>query len=100
MRDMSGELGIGIQKTLKQHFVPVYEDFHLVELEAPNIFLGKTLRQLNLRQKFGADIILVKKDPSTINQKTIQPDANYKVSPGDVLLLFGTKKNLEILEKQ
>jgi chloride channel protein, CIC family len=100
MRDMSGELGTGIQKTSKKNYVPVYEDFHLVELESPNIFLGKTLRQLNLRQKFGADIILVKKNPSTLNQETIQPDANYKVGAGDVLLLFGTKKNLEILEKQ
>ncbi len=100
LRDMSGELGVDIQKTTKQHFVPVYEDFHLVELEASNIFVGNTLRQLNLRQKFGAEIILVKKNPNMVDQKTIQPDANYKIELGDVLLLFGTKKNLEILEKQ
>ena len=100
LRDMSGELGVDIQKTAKQHFVPVYDEFHLVELEASNIFIGKTLRQLNLRQKFGAEIILVKKNPNMVDQKTIQPDANYKIDLGDVLLLFGTKKNLEILEKQ
>ncbi len=100
LRDMSGELGIGIQKTVKQHFVPVYEDFNLMELEAPNVFIGKTLRQLNLRQKYGAEIILIKKNPNKVDQETIQPDANYKIGLGDALLVFGTKKNLEILEKQ
>jgi len=100
LRDMSGELGGGIKKTLSQHFVPVYEDFHLVELEAPNIFVDKTLKQLNLRKKYGAEIILIKKNPYKKDQRTVQPDADYKIEMGDVLLLFGTKKNLEILEKQ
>jgi CBS-domain-containing membrane protein len=100
LRDMSGEMGSGIKKTVEQHFVPVYEDFHLVELEAPNIFIGKTLRELNLRQKFGAEVILIKKNPVKNTQETIQPHANYKIVLGDILLVFGIKKNLEILEKQ
>ena len=57
------------------------------------------MRQLNLRQKFGAEVILVKKNPYKKEQKTIQPDANYKIALGDVLLVFGIKKNLELLEK-
>jgi CBS-domain-containing membrane protein len=100
LRDMSGAVGSGIKKTVEQHFVPVYEDFHLVEVEAPNIFIGKSLKQLNLRQKYGAEVILVKKNPLKNERKTIQPDANYKIALGDVLLVFGIKKNLEILEKQ
>ena len=100
MRDMSGELGGGIKRIGSKKYVPVYDNFHLVELEAPNTFIGKTLGQLNLRVRFGAEIILVKKSPHNKVHETVQPDGNYKVEMGDVLLLLGTKKNLEILEKQ
>lgn len=100
LRDMSGELGVGIKRLRKKQYVPVYDNYHLIELEASAKFIGKTLRELNMRIKYGAEIILVKKNPYTKNQKTVQPDGNYKVEMGDVLLLLGTKKNLEILEKQ
>ena len=99
LRDMSGELSGGIHKTLRQRLVPVFENYHLIEIEAPNIFVGKSLRDLNLRSEFGAEVILIKKNPNRKNQVTVHPDANYRIEYGDALLLFGEKKDLQKLEK-
>jgi CIC family chloride channel protein len=99
LRDMSGELSGGIHKTLRQRLVPVFENYHLIEIEAPNIFVGKTLRDLNLRSEFGAEVILIKKNPNRKNQVTVHPDANYRIEYGDTLLVFGEKNDLQKLEK-
>ena len=95
LRDMSGELGGGIRQTIQKKTVPVIDKYFLVHLEAPNVFIDKTLKELALRSRFGADVLLIKKKSS----ETIQPDANYKIEMGDGLLIFGERESLEKLEK-
>jgi CIC family chloride channel protein len=95
LRDMSGELGGGIRQTIQKKTVPVIDKYFLVHIEAPNVFIDKTLKELALRSRFGADVLLIKKKSS----QTIQPDANYKIEMGDGLLIFGERESLEKLEK-
>jgi CIC family chloride channel protein len=95
LRDMSGELGGGIRQTIEKKTVPVIDKYYLIHLEAPNIFINKTLQDLDLRSRFGADVLLIKKKSA----QTVQPDANYRIEMGDALLIFGEKDSLEKLEK-
>jgi CIC family chloride channel protein len=95
LRDMSGEVGGTIKKTSQQPFVHVFNNYYLSELEAPTIFLGKTLSDVNFRQKYGADVLLVKKQ----NNTSIQPNADYLIELGDTLLVFGNKEDLQRLDK-
>jgi len=99
LRDMSGELGIGIRKTISEKTVPVIDKYYLKHLEAPNVFIGKTLQELDLRSRYGADVLLIKKESEQGDIKTILPDANYIIEMGDALLIFGEKAFLEKLEK-
>ncbi len=73
--------------------------YYLLHLEAPTVFFGKTLQELNLRSRFGADVLLIKKESEKGIIKTLQPDANYIIEMGDGLLVFGEKALLEKLEK-
>ena len=95
LRDMSGEIGRHLSKTSRQQLVHVFKNYYLFELEAPNIFLDKTLSEVNFRAAYGADVILIKKQ----NNKSVQPNAEYKIELGDTLLVFGNKENLQRLEK-
>jgi CIC family chloride channel protein len=99
LRDMSGELGGGIRQTIDKKTVPVIDKYYLIHLEAPNVFIGKTLQELNLRSRFGADVLLIKKESEKGAIQTIQPDASYIIEMGDGLLIFGEKALLEKLEK-
>ncbi len=99
LRDMSGELGGEIRQTTQKKSVPVIDKYYLVDLEAPNIFIGKTLQELDLRSQFGADVLLIKKETEKGIIEAIQPDANYIIEMGDGLLVFGEKALLEKLEK-
>ncbi len=99
LRDMSGEVSVGIRKMSTQKIVPVIDKYHLVQLEAPTIFIGKTLAQLNIRSRYGVDVLLVKKESKKKGISTVQPDAQYVVEMGDTLLIFGEKDSLVKLEK-
>ncbi|TFH01152.1 MAG: CBS domain-containing protein, partial [Calditrichales bacterium] len=98
LRDITGELGGGIRKTGKQHMVPVFDKYYLVQMEAPTVFLGRTLRDLDLRTRFSADILLVKRGDA-YDSGTFQPDASYIVKSGDFLVVFGERALLEKLER-
>ena len=96
---MSGELSGNIRKSAQQHFVHVFENYHLMELAAPMIFWKKSLKEIQLRSKYGSDVILVKKKQKDGHLYSFKPDANYKIEMNDTLLVFGEKTSLEILEK-
>jgi CIC family chloride channel protein len=99
LRDMSGELGGNIKKISEQRTVHVFDKYHLAELEAPMIFWDKSLKEIQLRTKYGSDVILIKKKTKTGYSHSFKPDANYKIAMGDILLIFGEIKSLEILQK-
>jgi CIC family chloride channel protein len=99
LRDMSGELGGGIRQIIEKKIVPVTDKYYLIHLEAPIVFIGKTLQELNLRSRFGADVLLIKKQSENAESRTIQPDANYIIEIGDGLIVFGEKALIEKLEK-
>ena len=99
LRDMSGEVSGEIRRMGTKKIVPVIDKYHLVQLEAPNIFIGKTLAELKIRSHYGVDVLLVKKEMKRGGPGTIQPDAQYVVEMGDTLLIFGEKESLLKLEK-
>ena len=102
MRDMSGTVGSSMKSTSSQKQVHVIDDYYLCEIESPNTFIGKTLRDLNVRSKYKVDILLIKKMQSSATDSKstgIQPGANYRIEMGDKLLLFGEKESLNIIEK-
>ena len=99
LRDMSGELSGNIKKIEEQSSVHVFEKYHLKELEAPMIFWKKSLKEIELRTKYGSDALLIKKKTTTGHFHSFKPDANYRIEMGDILLIFGEKKSLETLQK-
>ena len=102
MRDMSGSVGSILKSTETDKQVHVIDDYYLCEIDAPTVFIDKTLGELNVRAEYQVDILLIKKLQASypdINNTGIQPDANYKIELGDKLLLFGKKDSINIISK-
>jgi voltage-gated potassium channel len=57
---------------------------------------GKTLSELQIKQKTGATILAVKHSTGKFN---LQPGAATVVGHGDVLVALGTSQQLELLRK-
>lgn len=78
----------------------------LVELEAIKSFIGKTLKELDIRRRFGVNVIALRKKTSQIDEdgKVIQavvvndlPGSEDRVEEGDVLVVVGAEEDIERL---
>jgi uncharacterized protein with PhoU and TrkA domain len=63
-----------------------------MEIEAPSLFLNKSLKELDLKAIYRIDVLLIKRKypPKTI---TI-PSANEVIKEGDVLIIAGLEDNI------
>ncbi len=90
-----------LDKTTQLDILPGYV---LTEIPAPRSFVGKTLRQLQVRNRYGAEVLLVKRSADGLSgdgdTSTLQPSADYRIHAGDALVLFGPQDKLKELMEQ
>jgi CIC family chloride channel protein len=79
----------------------VAEGFSIVEKKAPQKFVGKTLVDLKLRNTFGVEVLMIKNKKTFLHETeeviTI-PDASYKITADDTLVLFGADEKIEMIK--
>ncbi len=69
------------------------EDYGITELSAPKLWVGHSLRELNVRAKYNVFVIGVR----TNEQTKISPDADYIIEKNATLILLGDYNSLEKL---
>ncbi len=68
----------------------------MFEMPAPDKFLGKSLIELNLRERFGLNILAIKRN----GEAEVSPPPSETINEGDVLLVLGNRKRAsECLEE-
>jgi trk system potassium uptake protein TrkA len=70
-------------------------DFSIIEIVAPSKYCGKTLGGLALRQKFGINVLAIRRKEDII----IAPGANQIIQEGDILVAIGRSNGLKKLEE-
>jgi trk system potassium uptake protein TrkA len=81
-------------------YIELSRDFSIVELPAPAPFVGRTLKQLELRPRYGLTLIAIKRPgegggPIVTN---ISPSADEVIREGDILALLGSTDRLTRLQ--
>ena len=75
-------------------YIELSDDYGIIEVPAPNAWLGKSLKNLNVRAKLGVNIIAVKQN-KRIN---VSPGADYEIQPGDVMVILGGTDELNAVQ--
>jgi predicted transcriptional regulator len=99
-RDLAGEVSHLMTAADDNKLVEIIEGLYLLEIEAPKSFIGKKIEELNLRNKYKVDVILIKKvgaEGGELLKKV--PGGDYIFQPDDNLLVLGERKNVEVLSK-
>lgn len=81
--------------------VRVMDGYGIIELESPHDFSGKLLRELDLRNRFGVNILAIKRktsDGGIPNIRMWVPESSDKVEDGDVLVLMGKTETIDQLQ--
>jgi trk system potassium uptake protein TrkA len=76
--------------------IPIGEKHSLFELKAFDFMLGKTLRELDIRRRFGVSVLAIKRGENLI----VNPMGDEKILPGDILVVLGTTEQLSSMASQ
>lgn len=88
-RDMAGTLMSSISAAETGKGVELVDGFILTEVEAPVVFVGKSLKEIAVRPNYNIEIILIKKRGTSGDVLKVTPHADYIVEKDDVFLIFG-----------
>ena len=73
--------------------VPLTSEFSIVEAAVPEEYIGKTLRQLQLRSKHNLLIIAIK---DILQDKFyLMPGADFKLVPDSLMIIMGLRADVE-----
>ena len=89
-------------------YMEISKDHSLVEIAVPHFFLGKSLKDLDVRNKYKIGIIAIKRTKQTVDEtgeNIVEEDANVIPSGEDILLeddnilIIGKKNDVDKLIK-
>ena len=76
-------------------YIELSEEYGILEVPAPKSWIGKTLKELNVRAKLGVNIIAVESGKKT----NVSPAADFVIRSGDIMVVLGDSLALEALQK-
>ncbi|WP_096199175.1 potassium channel family protein [Bacillus sp. FJAT-45350] len=94
-RDMGVRIAHNIVSKNVLDYLELSDEYSIVELIAGNIMHGKTLIELDVRAKYGCNIMAIKRGED-IN---VSPMAHESIIRGDILIVIGADKDINRLEK-
>jgi trk system potassium uptake protein TrkA len=77
-------------------YLELTPDFTLVEVLAPHSMDNKTLKELNIRAKYGCNIVAIRRKDNSMN---VSPPADAKIYDGDMLIVIGNNSGIGRFEK-
>jgi trk system potassium uptake protein TrkA len=82
-------------------YVELSRDFSIVELPAPADWTGRSLKDLQLRARFGLTLIAIRRQSGTSDGEitSVAPPAEEIIQSGDILALIGSNDRLSQLDR-
>ena len=76
-------------------YIELTEENGIIEIPAPKAWVGKSLKELNVRAKLGVNIIAVEKG----RKINVSPAADYRIEADDVMVVLGDTAALDAVQK-
>lgn len=94
-RDMGRRIAHNIISNNVLDYLELSDEHSIVELIASRKMDGKTLIELDVRAKYGCNIVAIKRD----NDILVSPMAREEIKEGDILIVIGADKDIDRFEK-
>jgi len=91
-REMANKVARSIISPNVLEYLPISEDYTIVELAPPTAFIGKSLADLDLRKKYALQVIAIR-DVLT-NKMQLVPRASAIIKDSDVLVIIGREDDI------
>ncbi len=102
-RDMGIRIANSLLSPSVLEHIELSGESSIMETVSPKEFIGKSIRDLDIRAKHGLNIIAVRKKESTAEgacELDVAPKADYIVKQDDIFVIIGSNDNLEKFRKK
>lgn len=76
-------------------FIELSDEYGIAEVTAPQSWHGKTIRELNVRVRYGVTILAFKQG----KKLNIQPDAGEQITPDTAIIVLGSNEQIARMQK-
>lgn len=97
-REMGKRIAHNLVSSNLLDYIELAKDYRIEEVVAPPGMYGKTLRELNLRNRMGISVIVIKRAGG--EDLVVSPGAEASIREGDTLVVIGKNEDLNNLNKQ
>lgn len=78
-------------------YLPFMEDYSIIQMSPPRAFLGKKLKDLDLINKYGVQVMAIKElVPERVH---MIPTGQFLLKDSDIMIILGNNKSLEKLKR-
>ncbi|WP_153126513.1 potassium channel family protein [Peribacillus tepidiphilus] len=95
-RDMGKRIAHNIVSNNVLDYLELSDEHSIVEIVASSKMAGKTLIDLDIRAKYGINIVAFKRG----NDIIVSPQANERILEGDILIVIGADSDINRFEKK
>lgn len=94
-REMADKLAKGLTTAGVMEYIELSDEYGIVEMSPPAEWLGKTIRALELRTRYGANVIASRREDTL----RIPPDIDTPLEDDMILVILGNSKVMDKLQK-
>ena len=96
-REVADKLALGMTQAGVMEYIELSQEFGIVEMEPIAEWVGKTIRELELRTRYGVIVIAVRGEGDAIK---IPPDIDTPIPEDVVMVMLGKYEMFESLKKK
>jgi trk system potassium uptake protein TrkA len=90
-RDMGLRMAHTIASPNFLEFIPLTEGFSLIEVCPPNEWIGKKLKEIDVRVKYHVQITMIRE---IVPSRVVIPDGNFIFKDSDILYIIGENESI------
>lgn len=95
--ELSSDLAHLITMDNAKQDVHFLEGYVTTEIKAPDIFIDKSIKELQIRNRYGAEILSIKSQSKSGREIKAIPSADYVIRKDDVIIFAGKAEDIEKL---
>ncbi|NIS38156.1 CBS domain-containing protein, partial [Candidatus Saccharibacteria bacterium] len=96
-RDLVTETGASFKVLEKSQKISFMDGYEMAAIPVSMRFAGKTLQELDLRHRYGVNVLMIKRKNPDNTERQIVPLPEETIQLGDMLIAMGKEKDLEKL---
>jgi Trk K+ transport system NAD-binding subunit len=96
-RELTSNLASLITMKEDEPMVHFMEGYSIIEIASPKIFVGKSIRELNIRSEYGVDVLSIKINDKGKEKINAIPSPDYVIKKEDTLIIAGEIKNINFV---